>query len=198
MNNLTTNLNVDPKNHLIFALARVKQSSILINTFQQSYFAEDNTLLNIYEVEFRLLYVDLYLLFDKQKKHLSIKEILDDNKNLLRNTDYLKLMNDLNCIENQYSKELNKINYIGNSIIRHIDPRKISIIYGSCYGGEYALDIPKVENMIDEVVTLLKESNIFSKDSFQGFDCIVGSDQIIGRFNLETQKPIALFPERKQ
>jgi hypothetical protein len=190
MNNTITNSNIDPKNHLIFALARAKQSSILIKTFLKSFFIKDNMLVNIYDVSHRLLYVDLYLLFDKQKKHLNIKKILDDNKNLLKNTDYLKLISSLDTIENKYSDELNKIDYIGNSIIRHIDPEKISIVYGSSFSGEYALDIPKVENMIDEVVTLLRESNIFAKESFQGFDDIIEYEQIVARCNLEVQKPI--------
>lgn len=189
------NPNRNPKFQIARALARAKQSSVLLSTFMQSFFANDNFLLHLYEAEHRLLYVDLYLLFDKDKSHLNLKRIINDNKHSLKDSDFNELINNFEAIENKYKKLISNVNYVGNAIIRHIDSKKISIIYGADFG-KYALDMQKVENMIDDIVRLLKESHIFSNKMFQDFDYIVGQDQIVAICNLEVQKPIKPLPNK--
>jgi len=187
MNNEKYKPNQDPKEHIIMTLARAKQSTYLLKTLMLSTSLTDPLMFHIYDIQYRALYVDLYILFDKQKNHLSIKTILETNKNKLKNSDYENLMAKFHAIEKKYSKVIATIVSIGNSIIRHLDPKAISNIYGEDYSNENnAFEITEVKSMLDEVITLLKDSAIFKEVPFEYFD-IVEYAQIIRKLNLDIE-----------
>jgi len=188
MDSEKTKPNQDPKEHIIMALARAKQSTYLLKTLMLSTSLTDPLMFHIYDIQYRALYVDLYILFDKQKNHLSIKTILETNKNKLKNSDYEDLMAKFHAIEEKYSKVIATIVSIGNSIIRHLDPKAISNIYGEDYSNENnAFEITEVKSMLDEVITLLKDSAIFKEVLFEHFDIIVEYAQIIRKLNLDIE-----------
>lgn len=74
---------------------------------------------------------------------------------------------------------------IGNSIIRHLDPKVIPIIYGDYPNEDNAFEITEVKSMLDELIALLRRSEIFDENLFKQFDNLVEYAQIKRQLNLE-------------
>ena len=158
------NPNQDPKEHLIMALARSRQATYLLETLQSSPLILNPLILHIFNVQQRCLYVDLYILFDKQKDHLSIRKLVEQNKNSLNNSNYLTLLQSLNIIDKKYSKLIGITSKIGNGIIRHLDINKISQIYEN--PGNAAIEMNEVRDMLNEIIKILRDSSLFEDKSF--------------------------------
>lgn len=179
------NPNQDPKEHIILALARTKQSIYLLKTLELSFSLIDPLMLHIYDIQKRAFYMDLYILFDKQNKHLNLRKVIVDNKRNLKNKDYVELIKSFDSIETRYSKLITTIHELSNSIIRHLDPNMIPIIYGDYFNEKYATEFTEVSQMIDDIIDLFKTTNFFKNELFKHFDNIVQYCQIIRRLNLE-------------
>ena len=159
------NPNQDPKEHLIMALTRSRQATYLLETLQSSdSLILKPLILHIFSVQQRCLYVDLYILFDKQKDHLNIRKLVKQNKNSLNDLNYSALLQGLNEIDKKYSKLIEIISKIGNGIIRHLDVNKINQIYKE--PGNTAIKMDEVRDMLDEIIKILRSSGIFQDKSF--------------------------------
>ena len=186
MSNDSSKPNTDPKQHIIMVLARAKQSTYLLKTLLLSTSLTDPLIFHLWDIQYRMLYVDLYILFDKQKNHLNIRKVLETSKSKLKNSEYEALAANFQTIEKKYSQVIKTTVRIGNSIIRHLDPIAIPFIYGDDYfNKDNSFELTEVKSMLDEVIELLKDSTIFAEKFFQHFDVIVEYAQIMRQLNLE-------------
>ena len=170
--------------HMVYAIARIQQSAIMLQAIIHSDFVDKPLINHIREVTYRELFVDLYLLFDKSNKHLSLERLLKDNKNKINNSIFVEASEAFTMIQKDYVHEIEIINCVGNAIIRHIDKNKMDIIYGSKLGGQYGLDLVKIYELTKEVSEVLTKISIFNKNIFDSFNEIISVDQIIDILNL--------------